>query len=57
MTLKALAPLLDPVLGQDMELRLCVERMELILLGPFTFFAHASLVLSYLFTLQGGSLL
>jgi hypothetical protein len=47
MDLKALSPLLDPVLGQNMELGLCVERMEvreMILLGPFTFFAYSSLL-------------
>jgi hypothetical protein len=43
MDLKASSPLLDPVLGQNMELGLCVERMELILremllLGPSSFF-------------------
>jgi hypothetical protein len=29
MTLKALTPLLDPVLGQNVELGLCVERMDM----------------------------
>jgi hypothetical protein len=49
MDLKALARLLDSVYGQNMELGLCVERMEvreMILLGPFTFFAHSSLLSS-----------
>jgi hypothetical protein len=44
MTLKALTSLFDPVLGQNMELGLCVERMELreiLLLAPLTFFAHS----------------
>jgi hypothetical protein len=47
MTLEALALLLDPVLGQNVELSLCVERMdkrEMILLGPFLFFAHSFLL-------------
>ncbi len=54
MTLKALTPLLDPLLGQNMELGLCVERMELremILLGPFSL-----TLLSCLLALRGGSL-
>jgi hypothetical protein len=45
MDLKALAQLLDRVLGQNMELGLCVERLEvreMILLGPSSFFAHSS---------------
>jgi hypothetical protein len=40
MTLKALTPLLDPILGQNVELGFCVERMEvreMLLLGPFFF--------------------
>jgi hypothetical protein len=40
MDLKALSPLLDPVLGQNMVLGLCVERMEvreILLLGPSSF--------------------
>ncbi len=40
MTLKALTPLLDPVLGQNVELGLCVERMdmrEMLLWGPSSF--------------------
>jgi hypothetical protein len=57
MTLKALTPLLDPVLGQNVELGLCVERMdmrEMVLLGPSSF----SLTLfSYLLALREGSLL
>jgi hypothetical protein len=47
MDLKALSPLLDPVLGQSMELGLCVERMEvreMLLLGPSSFFAHSFLL-------------
>jgi hypothetical protein len=47
MSLKAEAPFLDPVLGQNMELGLCGERMEvkeMLLLGSFTFFAHSSLL-------------
>ncbi len=56
MILKALSPLLDPVLGQNVELGLCVERMnmrEMMLLGPSSF----SLTLfSYLLALRGGSL-
>jgi hypothetical protein len=55
MTLKALAPLLDPLLGQNVELGLCVERMEvreMLLLGPSSF----SLTLfSFLLALRGGS--
>ncbi len=41
MDLKALARLLDSVYGQNMELGLCVERMEvreMILLGPSSLF-------------------
>ncbi len=39
----------DPVFGQNMELGLCVEveRMEvkeMLVLGPFTFFSHSSLL-------------
>ncbi len=56
MTLKALTPLLDLVLGQNVELGLCVGKMEvreMILLGPSSF----SLTLfSYLLALRGGSL-
>jgi hypothetical protein len=56
MTLKALTPLLDPVLGQNVELCLCGERMEvreMLLLGPSSF----SLTLfSHLLALRGGSL-
>jgi hypothetical protein len=58
MSLKALTPLLDPVLGQNVELGLCGERMELremllLGLGPSSF----SLTLfSYLLALRGGSL-
>ncbi len=40
MSLKALNPLLDLVLGQNVELGLCVERMdmgEMLLLGPSSF--------------------
>ncbi len=58
MTRKALPPLLDldPVLGQNMELGLCVERMdmrEMILLGPPLL---RSLFFSYLLALRRGSL-
>ncbi len=56
MTSKALALLLDPVLGQNGELDLCGERMEvreMLLLGPSSF----SLPLfSYLLAFRGGSL-
>ncbi len=56
MTFKALTPLLDPVMGQNVELGLIVERMEvreMVLLGPSSF----SLTLfSYLLALRGGSL-
>ncbi len=60
MTLKALTPLLDAVLGQNVKLSLCVERerermevREMLLLGPSSF----SLTLfSYLLELRGGSL-
>jgi hypothetical protein len=56
MSLKALTPLLDPVLGQNVELGLCGERMEdreMLLLGPSSF----SLTLfSYLLPLRGGAL-
>ncbi len=56
MSLKALAPLLDPLLGQNVELGLIVEGMEvreMLLLGPSSF----SLTLfSHLFALRGGSL-
>jgi hypothetical protein len=56
MSLKALSPLLDPVSGQNVELGLCVERMEvreMLLSGPSSF----SLTLfSYLVALRGGSL-
>jgi hypothetical protein len=40
MTFKALTPLFDPFWGQNVELGLCVERMdmrEILLLGPFSF--------------------
>jgi hypothetical protein len=50
MDLKTLSPFLDPVLGQNMELGLCVERMEvreMLLLGPASFFAHSSLLSSH----------
>ncbi len=56
MTLKALTPLLDPVLGQNVELGLCVERMdmrEMILLGPSSFSLTR---VSYLLALRGGSI-
>ncbi len=56
MSLTALTPLLDPVLRQNVELGLCVERMEvreMLLLGPSSF----SLTLfSHLVALRGGSL-
>ncbi len=56
MALKALTPLLDPVLGQNVELGLIGERMEvreMLLLGLSSF----SLTLfSYLLALRGGSL-
>ncbi len=56
MTLKALTSLIDPVLGQNVELGLRVERIdmrEMLLLGPSSF----SLTLfSYLLALRGGSL-
>jgi hypothetical protein len=56
MTLRALTLLLDPVLGQNVELGLCGERKEvreMLLLGPSSF----SLTLfSYLLELRGGSL-
>jgi hypothetical protein len=57
MNLKALARLLDPVLGQNVELGLCVERMkvrEMLLLGPFTF---SLTLLSCLLALRGDSLI
>ncbi len=43
--LKALSPFLDPILGQNMELGLCGERMlrKMLLLGPSSFFAHTLL--------------
>jgi hypothetical protein len=47
MDLKALALLLDPVLSQNLEVDLCVERMdgkEILLLGPVTFSPHSSLL-------------
>jgi hypothetical protein len=47
MTFKALTPLLDPVLGQNVELGLCVERMELremISVGALLCFAHSFLL-------------
>ncbi len=56
MDLKALAPLLDPVLGQNVELGLCGERMELremLLLGPSSF---SRTLFSYLLPLRGGFL-
>jgi hypothetical protein len=52
MDLKALSPLLDPVLGQNMELGLCVERMEvreMLLLGPSSF---SLTIFSYLLALR-----
>jgi hypothetical protein len=56
MTLKAVALLLDPVLGQNVELALCVERIdmrEILLLGPSSF----SLTLfSYLLCARGLSM-
>jgi hypothetical protein len=56
MSLKALTLLFDPVLGQNVELGLCVERIgmrQMLLLGPSSF----SLTLfSYLLALRGGSL-
>jgi hypothetical protein len=57
MVLKALALLLDPVLGQNVKLGLCgderMEVREMLLLGPPSF----SLTLfSYLITLREGSL-
>jgi hypothetical protein len=56
MSLKALTPLLDPVLGQNVELGLIGERTEvreMLLLGPSSF----SLTLfSYLLALGGSSL-
>jgi hypothetical protein len=58
MTLKA--PLFDAIFGQKMELGLCVERIkvkEILLLGPFTFVAHSSLLLASHCKLQEGSLL
>jgi hypothetical protein len=48
--LKALSTFLDPVLGQKMELGLCLERRkvrEMILLGLSSFFAHSSLLSSH----------
>ncbi len=56
MSLKALTRLLDPVLGQNVELGLCVERMEvreMLLLGPCSF---PLTLFSYLLALRGGSL-
>jgi hypothetical protein len=54
MSLKALSPLLGPFLGQNVELGLCGERMEvreMLLLGPSSF----SLILfSYLFSIAKG---
>jgi hypothetical protein len=56
MSLKSLNQLFDPLLGQNVELGLCGERLgvrEMILLGPSSF----SLTLfSYLLALGGGSL-
>jgi hypothetical protein len=53
MSLKALTPLIDPVLGQNVELSLCGESMEvreMLLLGP----SSLSLTLtSYLLALRG----
>jgi hypothetical protein len=59
MTLKTLTPLLNLVLGQNVELGLCVKRMELremllcIILGPSSFSLTR---FSYLLALLGGSL-
>jgi hypothetical protein len=50
MSLKALNPLLDPVLGQDVELGLCGDRMEvreMLLLGPFPLFPSLFSPISY----------
>ncbi len=54
MTLKALAPLLDSVLGRNVKLGLCGETMEvreMLLLGPSSF---SLTLLSYLLALRGG---
>jgi hypothetical protein len=59
MDFKALALLLDPVLGQNLELDLCIERMEvreMLLLGP-SLFSLTLLSHLFTFTLRGGSLL
>ncbi len=56
MSLKAIIPLLDPVLGQNVELGLRRERMEvgeMLLLGPSSFSLS---LFSYLLALRGGSL-
>jgi hypothetical protein len=59
MDLKALTPLLDPVLGQNMELGLCVEIMEvreMILLGPGPSPLFSLTLLSSLYIAKGLSI-
>jgi hypothetical protein len=56
MSLEALPPLLDPVLGQNVELGLFGERMEvreMLLLGPSSFSLS---LFSHLLALRGDSL-
>jgi hypothetical protein len=59
MTLKALNLLLDPVLGQNVELGLCVESMEvreMIPVGVGGALLFSLTLFSYLLALRGGSL-